>query len=111
MRFAVALLAVGALMSGCATLPLPANDAANRYVYPVLQYPHSPALGYGDAIAGGFVYRGTRIPSLQGRFVFGDITTGQLFYANLDALTAAEAAIATISRSSGCSSGSPVAAR
>lgn len=78
------------LQTGNANGALPANDAASNYVYPVLQYPHSPALGYGDAIAGGFVYRGTRIPALQGKFVFGDITTGQLFYADVAALTAAD---------------------
>jgi hypothetical protein len=69
---------------------LPANDAANNYVYPVIQYPHSPALGYGDAIAGGIVYRGNRIPQLQGKYVFGDITTGHLFYADVSALAAAD---------------------
>ena len=78
------------LQSGTANGALPANDATNNYVYPVIQYPHSPALGYGDAIAGGFVYRGARIPQLQGKFVFGDITTGQLFYADLAALIAAD---------------------
>ena len=40
------------LQSGNANGALPTNDATNNYVYPVLQYPHSPALGYGDAIAG-----------------------------------------------------------
>jgi hypothetical protein len=78
------------LQNGSANLALPANDATNNYIYPVLQYPHSAALGYGDAIAGGFVYRGTRVPQLQGKFVFGDITTGQLFYADLPALMAAD---------------------
>ncbi|MGH7945283.1 MAG: PQQ-dependent sugar dehydrogenase [Opitutaceae bacterium] len=78
------------LQSGNASGALPANDAASSYVYPVIQYPHSPALGYGDAIAGGFVYRGSRLPQLQGKFVFGDITTGQLFHADLAALVAAD---------------------
>ena len=78
------------LQTGIANLALPLNDAANAYVYPVVQYPHSPALGYGDAIAGGFVYRGTKIPLLQGRFVFGDITTGHLFHADLAAMIAAD---------------------
>jgi hypothetical protein len=78
------------LQTGTANGALPGNDASNNYVYPVLQYPHSPALGYGDAIAGGFVYRGTRLPQLQGKFVFGDITTGQIFHADLAALTAAD---------------------
>ncbi len=78
------------LRSGNAHLPLPADDARNNYLYPVVQYPHSPALGVGDAIAGGFVYRGTRIPELRGKFVFGDITTGELFYADLVEMTSAD---------------------
>ncbi len=78
------------LRTGRADVPLPADDAARGYVYPVIQYPHSPALGYGDAIAGGFIYRGTRIPELRGRFVFGDITTGQLFHADPAAMVAAD---------------------
>ncbi|MBI4623916.1 MAG: PQQ-dependent sugar dehydrogenase [Verrucomicrobia bacterium] len=62
-----------------------------NYLNPVIQYPHSPALGYGDAIAGGFVYRGTRLTELRGKFVFGDITTGELFYADLvEMLSAAD---------------------
>ncbi len=78
------------LRTGRADVPLPADDAALGYVYPVLQYPHSPALGYGDAVAGGFVYRGTRLPALQGKYVFGDITTGRLFHADLADLVAAD---------------------
>jgi hypothetical protein len=78
------------LRSGNANVPLPANDAANGYVYPVVQYPHSAALGVGDAISGGFVYRGTRIPELRGKFVFGDITTGKLFYSDLVEMTSAD---------------------
>jgi hypothetical protein len=48
--------------------------------YPVLQYPHASA--GGDAIAGGFVYRG--------KYVFGDITTGRLWYAELAEMVAAD---------------------
>jgi len=49
--------------------------------YPVIAYPHT-GIG-GDAIAGGFVYRGKRIPELQGRLIFGDITTGHVWYAEM----------------------------
>lgn len=76
--------------TGFANTAPPANDAANTTLYPVIQYAHSTALGFGDAIAGGFIYRGTRIPALTGKYIFGDITTGQLFYANLADLTAAD---------------------
>lgn len=58
--------------------------------YPVITYPHAEP--YGDAIANAFVYRGRATPELQGRFVFGDITTGRLFHADFAALLAAHAA-------------------
>ena len=49
--------------------------------YPVIAYPHT-GIG-GDAIAGGFIYRGKRIPELKGRLIFGDITTGHVWYAEM----------------------------
>ncbi len=54
--------------------------------YPVLQYSHAMGL----AIAGGLVYRGERIPELQGKFIFGDIANGRLWYADYDAMIAAD---------------------
>ncbi|HEY2434927.1 MAG TPA: PQQ-dependent sugar dehydrogenase [Vicinamibacterales bacterium] len=56
--------------------------------YPVIAYPHS-ASG-GDAIAGGFVYRGSRVPQLKGRLLFGDITTGHVWYAEMSDVLAAD---------------------
>jgi Glucose / Sorbosone dehydrogenase/Dockerin type I domain len=50
-----------------------------EFLYPVVQYDH----GEGQSIAGGFVYHGTQIPSLRGKFVFGDIVRGRLFAADL----------------------------
>jgi len=48
---------------------------------PVAQYDHDEGL----AVIGGFVYRGTQIPQLAGRYVFGDFARtfandGRLFY-------------------------------
>lgn len=43
----------------------------------------------GNAIANGFVYRGKRWPRLQGSVVFGDITSGRIFYARMADLEAA----------------------
>ena len=67
------------------TIPVQITDTIARGTvkptYPVIAYPHT-ASG-GDAVAGGFVYRGRRIPALKGRLVFGDITTGRIWYAEM----------------------------
>lgn len=60
--------------------PLPANDADFDFTYPVAQYDHDE----GRAIVGGFIYRGIKIPALYGKYVFGDIVNGRLFYINVD---------------------------
>ena len=57
--------------------------------YPVIQYPHNREAG-GDAIANGFVYRGKLIPALRDKLVFGDITTGRIWYANRADVLAAD---------------------
>ncbi|HEX8520855.1 MAG TPA: PQQ-dependent sugar dehydrogenase [Tepidisphaeraceae bacterium] len=52
---------------------------------PLVQYDHDE----GIAIVGGFVYHGTKLSFLQGKYVFGDFSTsfnsplGRLFYADL----------------------------
>ena len=52
---------------------------------PIAQYDHDD----GTAVIGGTVYRGTQIPALAGRYVFGDwgvfgSPSGRLYY--LDAV-------------------------
>jgi len=44
-------------------------------VPPIAQYPHT----LGHAVTGGIVYRGTKIPALVGRYVFGDFTNGRIW--------------------------------
>jgi glucose/sorbosone dehydrogenase len=56
--------------------------------YPVVQYGHGQ--GGGDAIAGGFVYRGAAVPRLRGKYIFGDISTGRLWYADYAEMRAAD---------------------
>ena len=45
-------------------------------VDPILVYSHSTGAGqsFGSSAVGGFVYRGAAIPSLAGKYVFGDFT-------------------------------------
>lgn len=65
-------------------IPVRINETATEGeitpTYPVLEYPHTQA--GGDAIAGGFVYRGKSVPALRGKYVFADITTGRVWYAD-----------------------------
>lgn len=55
-------------------------------VDPIAQYDHDD----GTAVIGGYVYRGSAIPELSGKYVFGDFSTGfanpagRLFYADIN---------------------------
>ncbi len=59
--------------------PLPSDDSQYNFTYPVAQYDHDE----GNAIAGGFEYRGKALPQLVGKFVFSDIVKGRLFYVEM----------------------------
>ncbi|MBT9554589.1 MAG: PQQ-dependent sugar dehydrogenase, partial [Myxococcales bacterium] len=48
---------------------------------PVVEYSHS----LGQSITGGFVYRGTAIPSLVGAYIYADYVSGLLFAARFGA--------------------------
>jgi hypothetical protein len=75
------------------TIPVQISDIVTRGTvkptYPVIQYPHNRDSG-GDAIANGFVYRGKLVPALKDKLVFGDITTGRVWYANRADVLAAD---------------------
>ncbi len=59
---------------------LPKDDARYGYSYPVAQFDHDE----GNAIIGGFEYTGSHIPQLQGKYIFGEIVRGRVFYVNLN---------------------------
>lgn len=59
--------------------PLPPNDSTYHITYPVAQYDHDE----GKAFSGGFEYTGKAIPQLKGKYLFGDIPTGRLFYVEM----------------------------
>jgi glucose/arabinose dehydrogenase len=58
------------------TYPLPADDSAYHVTYPVAQFDHDE----GTAICGGFEYKGSLVKDLKGKYVFGDIGSGTLFF-------------------------------
>ena len=53
----------------------PPTGCAETFEDPITEYDH----GLGQSVTGGFVYRGTAISELAGRYVFGDFVTGRLF--------------------------------
>jgi glucose/arabinose dehydrogenase len=61
---------------------LPPDDAQYKYTYPAAQFDHDE----GNAISGGFVYTGTDIPLLKGKYIFGDIVSGRVFFVRNDQL-------------------------
>ena len=71
------------------TIPWQITDTVTRGTvkptYPVIAYPHT---SIGATIAGGFIYRGKRIPALRGKLLFGDITTGRIYAEMKDVLGA-----------------------
>ena len=58
----------------------PANAGPGPYIDPVFDYDHSsnipPVNRTGCSITGGYVYRGCQIPSLYGKYIFGDYCSG-----------------------------------
>ncbi len=56
--------------------PLPLDDTGFHVTYPVAQYDHDE----GNAISGGYEYWGSKVPQLKGKYLFGDILLGRLFY-------------------------------
>ncbi len=59
-----------------------------RYLEPVLEYAHNPLLAkesrfpnhaFGNCIIGGYVYRGSRFPALQGVYLYADYTLGTIW--------------------------------
>ena len=49
--------------------------ADKKYYFPVYEYPHSDTTG-DCSVTGGFVYRGSKYPSLYGKYVFTDYCSG-----------------------------------
>lgn len=50
----------------------------NNYTFPIFEYPHNFTTG-GFSITGGFVYRGTEYPALQGYYICADFVSGNVW--------------------------------
>jgi len=51
------------------------QNPAGHLVMPVVTYSHSE----GCSITGGYVYRGSAVPALKGRYVYGDYCSGKIW--------------------------------
>jgi glucose/arabinose dehydrogenase/mono/diheme cytochrome c family protein len=52
------------------------NKKEKAYSYPAIQYDHAE----GNAISAGFVYDNDQIAGLKGKYIFGDVVNGRVFY-------------------------------
>jgi len=55
--------------------------AADKLLPPVAEY----GRGEGRSVTGGYVYRGSALPGLRGRYVFGDYASGRIWHIPQDA--------------------------
>ncbi len=60
------------------------NDT--NYVFPVWEYPHTE----GRSITGGYVYRGTSIPNLFGKYIYADFETRKIWALTYDGINPAQ---------------------
>lgn len=66
--------------TNCYDPPQGCNPAG--LVLPVYEYLHSA--GIGRSITGGYVYRGSSLPALQGKYVYGDYLSGNVWALGLN---------------------------
>ncbi len=57
------------------------GDDVSKLIDPIWEYDHT----VGKSITGGVVYRGTKVPSLQGKYVYADYVSGKLWALHYDA--------------------------
>ena len=64
------------------------TDEVVTPTYPVVQYGHVPS--GGDGIGSGYVYTGRTLPALRGKYIFSDLSTGRVWYADWKEMLAAD---------------------
>ncbi len=64
------------VMEGLHCFNPPTGCSTAGLTMPVFEYDHSQG---DEAVIGGHIYRGTKIPSLEGAYVFGDFISGRIW--------------------------------
>lgn len=60
------------------------QPAGVTLIPPIFSYRHGTASSQGNSVIGGLVYRGSRIPALQGSYIFGDFVSGNVWSMRYD---------------------------
>ncbi|WXG39983.1 MAG: PQQ-dependent sugar dehydrogenase [Candidatus Freyarchaeum deiterrae] len=68
------------IMEGNHIFILPPGFNTGTLTPPIWEYSHL----VGDAIMGGFVYRGSELPELNGSYIYGDFGSGRIWALNYD---------------------------
>ncbi len=63
------------IMEGAHCFNPPSGCNMSGLMLPIAEYSHSE----GEAVIGGYVYRGSAIPALAGTYIFGDFSTGKMW--------------------------------
>jgi glucose/arabinose dehydrogenase len=63
--------------------PIPQNP-----IFPIYTYAHGSAANQGDAVIGGVVYHGGKLPQLNGSYVFADEVSGNVWRLNYNGVSA-----------------------
>lgn len=64
------------VMEGMHCYPSGSSCSETGLTLPILEYAHGAADAVGCAIIGGYVYRGSLAPALQGRYLYADLCSG-----------------------------------
>ncbi|HYL92043.1 MAG TPA: PQQ-dependent sugar dehydrogenase, partial [Alphaproteobacteria bacterium] len=63
------------IMEGLHCFNPPSGCNTTGLVMPIIEYSHAE----GDAVIGGYVYHGSRLPGLRGMYIFGDFGSGRIW--------------------------------
>lgn len=69
--------------------PLATDDEVYSVDYAVAEYDHDE----GSAIIGGYEYQGDAIAALKGKYLFGDMVNGRLFYVEVNDIQPSQPAV------------------
>ncbi|MEJ8800652.1 PQQ-dependent sugar dehydrogenase [Pontibacter sp. H249] len=70
------------IMEGSACYTPSSNCNTSGLILPVFDYTH--ASGAGRSITGGYIYRGNLLPELQGKYIYGDYVSGNIWALTLN---------------------------